>query len=329
MKMLKRELLRFGKFVYERQAVWHRRFIEKLPPSEWTRDPVLRRYKFTNVYRELDRGTIYFYCNMLYKYTRNDFKEVLWQSFVYRLVNRVSTFQRIVIPHHDNWTKLVQNNLKREISEVPDPFFTSAHQNFPPRYVGQDLRMRVVEMMDSFHPTLDRLRDDAGILTGNKFHKLLTTCDGLGAFRSTEVMKDLMMMCLLPYGPDDWTYPGPGALAGLSLLVRDGTRPSKTEAKELIQELTEDQLTKWLPEKWDDVRLKEYPLLSLCNVEHALCEYFKYRRARDGGSAPRVGYDAVKIATVRDQEMRMDPLVNADYTPYVIPNHNHYRRSKS
>lgn len=47
----------FFKFMRERHKIWINRFIYK-KPKPWTDDPILREYKFTNVFRQLDKGTI-------------------------------------------------------------------------------------------------------------------------------------------------------------------------------------------------------------------------------------------------------------------------------
>lgn len=48
--------LDFFEFIYDRQSVWHNRFILK-QPRPWTKDDMLNTFKFCNVYRELDKGT--------------------------------------------------------------------------------------------------------------------------------------------------------------------------------------------------------------------------------------------------------------------------------
>jgi len=80
----------FYSFMYERHMIWHRRFVKRLPPP-WTKDPLLRDYKFTNVYRELDYGTLW-YLSHVYpapEVQRRPRLELVWRTLIYRLVNRV------------------------------------------------------------------------------------------------------------------------------------------------------------------------------------------------------------------------------------------------
>ena len=48
----------FFQTMYERQLIWKRRFIDK-KESPWTTDAIFKKFKFTNVYRELDRNSQY------------------------------------------------------------------------------------------------------------------------------------------------------------------------------------------------------------------------------------------------------------------------------
>ena len=46
----------FFELMHERMAIWKRRFVDK-KERPWTKNEILRDYKFTNVYRELDRNS--------------------------------------------------------------------------------------------------------------------------------------------------------------------------------------------------------------------------------------------------------------------------------
>src|SRR5690348_3648568 len=83
----------FYRFMYERHMIWHRRFKLGLPPP-WTKDPILRDLKFTNVYRELDRGTLWYLNNVAETY-KDELLDLLWLTVMYRLLNKVETFEKV------------------------------------------------------------------------------------------------------------------------------------------------------------------------------------------------------------------------------------------
>ena len=87
-------------FVLERQKIWVNKSRGVAPLTE---NLVLGGKWFTNMYRELDRGTIYFKRQMMKtslkglqinreKISDNLVEEILFKSILYRLLNRVETF---------------------------------------------------------------------------------------------------------------------------------------------------------------------------------------------------------------------------------------------
>jgi hypothetical protein len=276
----------FFDFARERHLVWHRRLVERRP-RPWTADPVLDRFQFTNVYRELDRGTIWLWRHVLRPRPGRGWerdREALWKILVYRLVNRATTFAAVPIPRWGAW-RAERAGFKRGLKRLPGPVFTAAHQLFPPRFTGQPMIDRLVEMLDENHPRVEHAtaarlgrtaRDPAALF------RELRGFAGLGSFRAGEVIKDLMLAGAVGYGENDWVNPGPGCLAGLRLVL-----PAWISApRAALDHLRAAQVS----------RLgADFPYLlgrrlSLCNLEHALCEYFKYARVRGGGARPRRRY---------------------------------------
>jgi len=92
----------FLMFINERQNVWFRKYHGKTP---YTDNEVLSTKWFTNMYREVDRGTQYFR-KCLLETTLADHKvsssgdidekivrKVLFKSVIYRIINEVKTFK--------------------------------------------------------------------------------------------------------------------------------------------------------------------------------------------------------------------------------------------
>jgi hypothetical protein len=86
-------LKEFFETMYERQIIWKRRFIDQ-SPRPWTKDPILRDNKFTNVYRELDRNSQWQIKNILLdKELQKNLKNLVWKMMVYRTFNNPETFE--------------------------------------------------------------------------------------------------------------------------------------------------------------------------------------------------------------------------------------------
>lgn len=76
--------------MHERMCIWKRRFIDK-KERPWTENEILRDYKFTNVYRELDRNSQWQIKNILLDDSLS-LKNLIWKLMVFRFFNNPETF---------------------------------------------------------------------------------------------------------------------------------------------------------------------------------------------------------------------------------------------
>lgn len=142
----------FYLFCAERHAVWVRRNRGDVWP--WTRNPILQCHHFCNVYRELDRGTAYFRAHVLAlerSYSRAKWMEfVVWASYVYRLVNRLESFEKTGFPPRS--TRGVQAYLiqcARIANDRTQSLFAAAHQTTHLTALGRFLRA-TLQLWDRF-----------------------------------------------------------------------------------------------------------------------------------------------------------------------------------
>ena len=84
------EMETFWKMIQERHLIYKRKEIEQLPPP-WTNDPILLNYKFTNIFRFLDRGTRIVTEHIL---DHEDYEDssIIFNVILYRLFNKIETF---------------------------------------------------------------------------------------------------------------------------------------------------------------------------------------------------------------------------------------------
>ena len=100
----------FFAFARARHQIYLRRKNGQPPP--WTDDPILQRYRFTNVFRELDATTVWFR-----QHLRDPLKnlvEVLPATVVFRWFNRISTGE--IIMQQQNY--LHPNKLRKAIAKT-------------------------------------------------------------------------------------------------------------------------------------------------------------------------------------------------------------------
>ena len=135
----------------------------------------------------------------------------------------------------------------------------------------------------------------------------------MGDFMAYEVVTDLRHTALLENAPDimTWANPGPGAARGMGRVLNDDKDMynQHRDKKALIlhmRELLEDsknpenwpqqthdeiQTSGEFAESWDKYQMwGPWPRWEMRDIEHTLCEFDKYERARLGEGRPRGVY---------------------------------------
>ena len=181
-------------FVFERQKIWSnkRKSCEVL-----TTNHVLSSKWFTNMYRELDRGTMYLH-NQLNQtdlkgvtidkdnIDRNLVSKILLKSIVYRLINKVETFMDFGgVPDIETFPKFVKfiRDKKKEGSVI----FTAAHQ-----VMGFDRLMKTIEYLKKNVKNLSSKLVSAAQKRSLKMcQTVLLTIPNVGDFFAWQILCDI------------------------------------------------------------------------------------------------------------------------------------------
>ena len=102
--------LEFFKFIYKRHLIWYKRFILKENPP-WTDDNILRTFKIINVYRELDRCTLYLIKKLKYM---SDRKTLLLNIVFFRFFNLDNLYENLGIDILSN----IDNSLIEKLDKI-------------------------------------------------------------------------------------------------------------------------------------------------------------------------------------------------------------------
>jgi len=257
----------FMYFVHERQRIYQLKSSGCSPP--YTENEVMSCKWFTNMYRELDRGTMYFRKKILAKISLSpeNFPEIVFKAIVYRLINKIETFEEFgKLPNIADW-KTFQTFLSRKMNRG-EVIFTSAHQNMGFNRFCETMK-EVLKKIESF---------TKNIVAAESLQQcffMLKSITNIGPFFAWQISCDFLELKLINFDENTWTCLGPGAKAGLRRIF---TVKSDREELELAQ-----KLTKIMDYGFKALNL-EFPYflgrkLTLKNIEHALCEYDKYFRA--------------------------------------------------
>jgi len=261
----------FWYWINERHRIWCKRNEGK--PKPWTKDVILRQYKFTNAFRELDRGTL-----VLRKFLLPilDPTAIVRNLCCYRYFN-----------HPENATFGPVYNLGTYIGWLRArkaaglQLFTGAYMTAGA--AGED-------KLSTYHRALEQSWDDAPrIVKLCELKSMEVIFDHMldwfivGKFVAYELVCDLRFTPLLENATDKltWSSVGPGARRGLGRLGLPMRLESMVDLLQMSHE--ENCLEKHVRDAPVPFELRE--------IEHSLCEFDKYERVRTGAGTPRSRYD--------------------------------------
>lgn len=247
--------LSFWEFVRERHSIFLRRQTGESPP--WTQDEVLANYHFTNVYRELDPGTV-FIRRILNSYTASVEEKIL-NVTMYRLCLHEDSFAAV------GWWDLrgfSGEEWARKLHQVKDPF----HGAYYIHNLGLNIQKADAMGMvaDYLAANLRALQQNGLPPTRQEFVLGLSETKGIGPFIATQVLADLCYDGHVPYPEEGWVGLGPGALKGLAL-----ADPCAVDGQHALEKLWGSQ-PEWLRAE------KGFRPLTRMNLQNCCCEYSKY-----------------------------------------------------
>ena len=285
-------------FAQERRRIYIRRFIEKTPPP-WTSDPILLQYKFCNVYRELDRVSIW-----VREHIREPFAEhpLLWFMLAAaRQINWPDTLEELIAdrkgawPHNPkqwDYTRLAQILLDRKARG--DTVYTGSYMltcRWPLSMCGAvSAERQKSKCWYTAEIVLNSLWIDRAIIekelhdTLSRAHAILLTHQGWGDFLAAQVVADLKYTRYLKNAPDwwDWAVLGPGSRRGLNRVFGRESIDAAVSAGEAVDQLSliRDYLGAYT----------DLPRLCLQDTQNVCCEFDKYERTRLGEGRPRLKF---------------------------------------
>lgn len=308
-----RNLLYLYSFITRRYTIHLRKdVLRKEPP--WTKDKVLREYRFTNVRREHDRETRWLIRNI----AANDrlcYEDKLLNCVLFRLYNKHETAELLSMPiefygkYNGEWDPEWYRSLF-EAALVEDSkrvFFTAAFHTVGMKITLQKVTgeayapMRILKFMkllldDGF---TNRIKEASN---QEEAFKVITHYDGIGGFLGYQMFVDMTYIEEFPFSENEFTVAGPGCVMGLNYLFEDRDGMSYEEClfwlRDNLGSLFRDKLGKgWDPKKlfWD--LPEEDRCLNVMSLENCFCELSKYIRAKSGTGRPRKKYRPSKLAS--------------------------------
>jgi len=270
----------FFSFIYQRQLIWYKRFVLKESPP-WTQDYVLRTYKIINVYRELDKCTLYLIDKLRFV---NDRKKILINCIFYRFFNQYGLYEMLDIEPFDS-----VNSVKPKLVEGFERLKLQGKRLFNNAYLissGQQGKKKHLTILNNLQ-NLDVETIIAAIDNAKTPRQALIVLENIpmvGPFLACEIWTDLSYFGFFKqnWTDDDFVNIGPGAKWGLEIMFASKLNKNELEEKLRYLHKVQEKYLSNIPEllKWKDIAFNKafsnYPFLSLTNIEGALCEFRKY-----------------------------------------------------
>ncbi len=278
----------------------------------WTKDPILRNFRFTNVRREHDKETIWLIKNI----AENDelcYEDKLLNCILFRLFNKHETSELIEAPiaflESDDWNPEAYRSVF-ENKKLEDPnyvFFTGAFyttgmkmnlKRYMPEGIEDTMEMRLMYFIKYLidNDFIDDLRDSE---IQEDVFLLLSSMSGIGDFLAYQIFVDFTYIEEFPFSENEFTVAGTGCIKGLNELFSDRNGMTYEEClfwlrdnwKALNEKFIPDPKDRFIPER-DMKDLPEYDrVMNVMSLENCFCEFSKYVRASLGTGRPRKKYN--------------------------------------
>lgn len=280
----------------------------------WTKDPILRNFRFTNVRREHDKETIWLIKNI----AENDelcYEDKLLNCILFRLFNKHETSELIEAPiafsEFDDWNPEAYRSVfeDKKLEDSNYSFFTGA---FFTSGFKRTLRECYFPEEDSDNISVcTRVMKFMKYLIDDGVHKKIRCCetqesvyntlrkyDGIGDFLCYQIFVDFTYVEEFPFSENEFVVAGIGCKKGLDELFSDRNGMTYEEClfwlrdnwKSLNEKFIHDPKDRFIPER-DMKDLPEYDrVMNVMSLENCFCEFSKYVRASLGTGRPRKKY---------------------------------------
>lgn len=277
-------------FVWEREVI---RIVKgRGGEHPWTKDPVLGKYKFTNVRRRDDRVSRWIIDNVI---TPNMYRHDLWFILlITRLINWPPTLQYLIDQdvlfqpagdfNPDEFSTAVEN-FKAQGSKV----YSGAYMVYPTKMDPGGVKSLAIARY-IISPALDINFEIDHVLFADEprienFVRELSSSFGISTFMAGQVAADLTYCQQLGEAVDLYSYApiGPGSSRGLNYLLNRSPNAGWT-TDGFNQELM--KIRKQIVNQLDITDL------TLHDVQNVMCEFSKYCRTVLGEGKPKTIYQA-------------------------------------
>lgn len=266
----------YWRFAAERQAIFFKRLNKSNPP--WTKDVILKLFKFTNAYRATDRVSQYLIKDVIYKGDQTP-EEVLFRILLFKIFNKIETWVTLVKEvgeiRFDSYDYKKYNTVLECIRQKGDAVYSGAYimasgkTSFGLEFKHQN-HLKLLEKMfaDRIYSKIQALRSMSQLF--DELAKYPT----IGPFLSYQFATDINYSNLCQFSEMEFVKAGPGAKDGIKKCFIDLGDYSE---EDVIKMMAENQEKEFKRLEIDFQTLWGRPL-QLIDCQNIFCEVDKYSR---------------------------------------------------
>lgn len=272
--------------IYKKLLYWiterHSIYLKRKEGVEypWTKDPILRDFRFCNVYRELDAVTVWIRENWREPFDED--KDLWFAMVVARLLNQPGSMEEVGFP-----IPWAPNNFKKKLhrySAKDNRVFNAAYIVSTNGVAMDKIDYITDRVLTPMYSRKGFVRPGLGENCQALYEKLMVF-DGMGSFMSAQVVADMKHTSVMAKANDLFTFvaSGPGSRRGLNRMVgREINSPWKEhEWRGVVLEVGE-RVNSDIPPWMDKIDMQDF--------QNCLCEFDKYMRAANGEGKPKQRY---------------------------------------
>lgn len=266
----------YWKFAIERQNIFFKRMKHDTFP--WTQDPIMKQYKFTNVYRASDRVSQYLIKNVIYE-GDSSAKEVFFRIMLFKMFNKIETWEllkkRFIKITYKEYSFRAYNNVLDKALSNKTSIFSAAYimpsgcTSFGFKQKHKNILRLIEKMMKDNVP--EKMTELSSM---QKAFDLLKSYPMLGDFLAYQLATDINYSKLTDFSEMDFVIPGPGAKDGIRKCFESFGGLNEVEIIRLMADRQEEEFKRM------GLRFKSLwgRPLHLIDCQNLFCEVDKYAR---------------------------------------------------
>lgn len=277
-------------WICERMNIFWRRY-NGVPQEQWTEDPILKQFKFTQVYRVLDRASQYLLKEVIYNGKEYEPEDMFFRILLYRHFNLPSTWETFKAKLGDiTYNTGIQNIVDccHEAVKKGEVLYSNAYMIGA--YFYNDPNLSYIKKMPKYEAQMTIWKDfifENGyiyeILDSVSFEDLYNKIHQLpifGDFIAQQYCIDLMYSPLFDFSENDFVVTGPGSLKGIKWTFEDVTASyDYVGAIKWVHEHFEEKMHEFCEASgmiWNPLPFQPVPTLT--NLQNCFCECSKYAK---------------------------------------------------